>query len=146
MRRDRTLRAKVREAGLEPGMVPWYPSDLPEEDAEGKESSSDEDVVLAKTMKKKRGRKQKVPLEDQESNEVTTDEGTQVSSHLSRMEINEIVGVVEPVTSTSGMTAKRDFNCQLLDSSHADHRDIDRLQRHLLSEYIHAWNCHDASS
>ena len=106
MRRDRILRAKVREAGLESGMVPWYPSDLPEEGAEGEESSSDEEVVLAKTMKEKRGRKQKVPLEDQESNAVMTDEGTQVSSHLSRMEINEIVGVVEPVTSTSGMTAR----------------------------------------
>ena len=106
MRRDRTLRAKVREAGLEPGMVPWYPSDLPEEGAEGEESSSHEEVVLSKTMKKKRGRKQKVPLEDQESNAVTTDEGAQVSSRLKRMEINEIVGVVEPVTSTSGMTAR----------------------------------------
>ena len=95
-----------KEVGLEPEMVPWYPSYLPEESAEGKESSSDEEVVLAKTMKKKRGRKQKVPSEDQESNAVTTDEGTQVSSHLSRMEINDIVGVVEPVTSRSGMTAR----------------------------------------
>ena len=46
VRRDGTLRAKVREAGLEPGMVPWYPSDLPEEGAEGEESSSDEEVVF----------------------------------------------------------------------------------------------------
>ena len=91
---------------MEPRMVPWYPSDLPEEGAEGEESSSDEEVVLSKTMKKKRGRKQKVPLDDQESNAVTTDDGAQVSSRLSRMEINEIVGVVEPVTSTSGMTAR----------------------------------------
>ena len=37
---------------------------------------------------------------------MTTDKGTQVSSHLSRMQINEIVGVVEPDMSTSGMTAR----------------------------------------
>ena len=57
-------------------------------------------------MKKKRVRKQKVPVDDQESNAVTTDDGAQVCSRLSRTEINEIVGVVEPVTSTSGMTAR----------------------------------------
>ena len=143
MRRDRTLRTKVREAGLEPEMVPWYPSDLPEEGAEGKESSSDEEVVVAKTMKKKRGRKQKVPSEDQESNARTTDEGTQVSSHFNRMEINEIVGVVEPVTSTSGMTARGTSTASY---STAAIPTIDRPQRHLNSEYVHAWNCRDASS
>ena len=37
---------------------------------------------------------------------MTTDDGTQVCSRLSRTEINEIVGMVEPVTSTSGMTAR----------------------------------------
>ena len=56
VKRDRTLRAKVKEAGLEPGIVPWYPSDLPEESAEDEESSSGKEVVLSKTMKKKRGR------------------------------------------------------------------------------------------
>ena len=106
VKRDRTLRAKVKEAGLEPGMVPWYPSDLPEEGAEGEESSSDEEMVLLKAMKKKRGRKQKVPVDNQESNTVTTDDGAQEGSRLRRTEINEIVGVVEPVTSTSGMTAR----------------------------------------
>ena len=37
---------------------------------------------------------------------MTTDEGTLMSSHLSRMQINEIVEVVEQVTSTSAMTAR----------------------------------------
>ena len=106
VRRDRTVRVKVREVGLEPGTVPWYPSDLPEEGAEGEESSSDEEVVLSKTMKKKRGRKQKVPIDDQESNAATTDDGAQVCSRLSRTEINEIVDMGEPVTSTSGITAR----------------------------------------
>ena len=44
----------MKEAGLEPEMVPWYQSDLPDEGNQDKESSSEEEVVVAKKIKKKR--------------------------------------------------------------------------------------------
>ena len=91
---------------MELEIVPWYQSDRPEEGNQDKESSSEEEAVAAKKIKKKRGRKQKIIPEDGESNAVTTDDETQVSPHLSRTQINDIVGIVEPVTSTSGMTAR----------------------------------------
>ena len=67
------VRAKVKEVGLDPRMVPWNQSDLSEEGDKDKESSSDKEVVATKKMKKKRGRKQKITPDDRESNAVTTD-------------------------------------------------------------------------
>ena len=60
VKQDRMLRANVKEAGLEPEMVPWYKSDLQEERNQDQESSSEEELVAAKKPKKKRGRKRNI--------------------------------------------------------------------------------------
>ena len=92
---------------MELGRVPWYDDDTGGIRNPDKESTSEDEAVAEQQKnKKRRGRKPKVIHDETYESAVTTNAGAQINVGLNRMQINERLGIVEPVTSTSGLTAR----------------------------------------
>ena len=92
---------------MELGRVPWYGDNTRGETNPDKESTSkDETMAEQQKSKKQRGRKPKVIHDETEESAVTTDAGARINAGPNRTQINERLGIVEPVTSTSGLTAR----------------------------------------